>query len=397
MKKTIKKMVAFLSALTISASMVCSFGASANYSSQYPNLDYTECIKPYLVENSVISDGKELIIEENLQEFLDKYAVNDDISKTFEKLLLERYDREIAEKKAWLYVNNKTGNISVVPYSFPDCSRNSHSLYLGVVKYNGKYRHAYIHQLHAGYNQTLELCPIEFEYNYLQRVADEKFDGDVNSKQIVKQWHEIAGADTLVAVQEIETTNASDYYYRLAKNYSCCELFDAIDFTIPDEIRELYPIVEDEQKFYDSSYDEQLERYISGEKYIEMSDNTRGIFIYGSELPKNSPYHPGNDKVWKEVLDEIVEELLDKDYKYIEEYAKKYTNEELVKMVQARIEGDANCDGKTTIADAILVMQSVSNADKYQLTDQGMFNADFNGDGITTLDAKKIQELLLVQ
>ena len=59
------------------------------------------------------------------------------------------------------------------------------------------------------------------------------------------------------------------------------------------------------------------------------------------------------------------------------------------------VDGDSNCDEQMDMADAVLIMQSLANPDKYQLTDQGKFNADLNGDGITVGDAQKIQEMLL--
>lgn len=65
--------------------------------------------------------------------------------------------------------------------------------------------------------------------------------------------------------------------------------------------------------------------------------------------------------------------------------------------------GDANCDGQLDMADAVLVMQSFANPDKYgengsaenHLTELGIFNADMNDDGLTVGDAQAIQELLL--
>ncbi|MBR5164922.1 MAG: endo-1,4-beta-xylanase [Ruminococcus sp.] len=55
--------------------------------------------------------------------------------------------------------------------------------------------------------------------------------------------------------------------------------------------------------------------------------------------------------------------------------------------------GDANCDGKTTVADAVAILQYISNSDRYTLTDDGKYNADVynNGDGITARDALSIQ------
>ena len=69
------------------------------------------------------------------------------------------------------------------------------------------------------------------------------------------------------------------------------------------------------------------------------------------------------------------------------------------------IEGDANCDGQLNMADAVLIMQSLANPDKYgtngtderHLTAQGEKNADIAGDndGVTNLDALAVQKKLL--
>lgn len=54
--------------------------------------------------------------------------------------------------------------------------------------------------------------------------------------------------------------------------------------------------------------------------------------------------------------------------------------------------GDVNVDGEVSIADAVLIMQSLANSDEYKLTSQGMINADVVGnDGITAKDALAIQ------
>lgn len=55
--------------------------------------------------------------------------------------------------------------------------------------------------------------------------------------------------------------------------------------------------------------------------------------------------------------------------------------------------GDANCDGKVTVADSVAILQYVANADKFALTEQGKRNADVynTGDGITSRDALSIQ------
>ncbi len=56
--------------------------------------------------------------------------------------------------------------------------------------------------------------------------------------------------------------------------------------------------------------------------------------------------------------------------------------------------GDANCDGKLTLADATAILQSIANPDKYGLSSQGVANGDVSnvGDGITTADAIAIKK-----
>ncbi len=55
--------------------------------------------------------------------------------------------------------------------------------------------------------------------------------------------------------------------------------------------------------------------------------------------------------------------------------------------------GDTNEDGEVTLADAVLIMQSLANPDIYTLTEKGRLNADVvgNGDGISSNDALAIQ------
>ncbi len=60
------------------------------------------------------------------------------------------------------------------------------------------------------------------------------------------------------------------------------------------------------------------------------------------------------------------------------------------------VDGDANCDGKYTIADSTAILQSLGNPDKYGLSLQGEFNADiYNvGDGVTPMDALEVQKAM---
>lgn len=64
--------------------------------------------------------------------------------------------------------------------------------------------------------------------------------------------------------------------------------------------------------------------------------------------------------------------------------------------VKVTLYGDSNNDKSVTIADAVLIMQSIANADEYNLTAQGMANADVvgNNDGVTNKDALVIQQVV---
>lgn len=55
--------------------------------------------------------------------------------------------------------------------------------------------------------------------------------------------------------------------------------------------------------------------------------------------------------------------------------------------------GDANCDGKVTLADSLAILQYIANADKYPLSAAGVLNADCvdAGKGITAMDAVAVQ------
>ena len=65
--------------------------------------------------------------------------------------------------------------------------------------------------------------------------------------------------------------------------------------------------------------------------------------------------------------------------------------------------GDANCDEEVNLADAVLIMQSIANPDKYGpgmelgITPQGELNGDVseNGNGLTNKDALAIQKFKL--
>ena len=78
------------------------------------------------------------------------------------------------------------------------------------------------------------------------------------------------------------------------------------------------------------------------------------------------------------------------------------SNEETIDLFNA-VTGDANNDGETNMADAVMIMQSLANPNKYgingthetHITSQGEFNGDMDGNGLTNADALEIQKMLL--
>ena len=59
--------------------------------------------------------------------------------------------------------------------------------------------------------------------------------------------------------------------------------------------------------------------------------------------------------------------------------------------------GDANCDGKVDISDAVLIKCYLINSENYKISAQGKANADVqgNGNGINAQDAVAIQKYIL--
>ncbi|MDE6797610.1 MAG: dockerin type I repeat-containing protein [Ruminococcus sp.] len=80
-----------------------------------------------------------------------------------------------------------------------------------------------------------------------------------------------------------------------------------------------------------------------------------------------------------------------------EEKINLYTSPDNIGSLQPTLLGDANEDGELSLSDAVLIMQSLSNPDTFQLTPQGKANADIygDGDGVTAMDALQIQKIMI--
>ena len=123
--------------------------------------------------------------------------------------------------------------------------------------------------------------------------------------------------------------------------------------------------------------------------YVEMPDSLEGIWIdnaYGAVSGTASGIKTGNG-----VTEEKGTAVTTTTTSFVP--AVTTTTTTTAKPVVTDIAwGDANCDGKTDVADAVLILQSITNPDQYTISDEGKINSDvYNvGDGITASDALSI-------
>lgn len=153
-----------------------------------------------------------------------------------------------------------------------------------------------------------------------------------------------------------------------------------------------------------------------GTYYVEIS--WQNCDFYGSRVYQfgllNKMHPETYDTVWDSTNDYSYGDLVsfedDNDAAAITDKITLYADDKLVWGVEPdgtsaedaangsgsnKLVGDANCDGKVTIADSTAILQALGNKDKYGLSKQGEINADCCnvGDGIKTNDALAIQKL----
>lgn len=130
---------------------------------------------------------------------------------------------------------------------------------------------------------------------------------------------------------------------------------------------------------------ENLNNYLADKNYDVTVDTDQHIYVI-----------PNNKNITLEEQLTLLKELKENCGLVINAGVDQSTNEVCngIDLYNA-VDGDANCDEDMNMADAVLIMQSLANPDKYKITEQGEFNSDLNGDGITNADALAIQKKLL--
>ena len=157
--------------------------------------------------------------------------------------------------------------------------------------------------------------------------------------------------------------------------------------------QEVAPFVIDKYKLYNEEDIATLESYLSNNGIEYSVENFVSVFSDVSVGIKINPEVASIDEYY-DIFIKIKE-----DTGFIVDWfmltsAVGITDIEMT-LPEPTILGDANEDGKVTIADAVLIMQALSNPNDFQLTPQGIANADMvgDGDGVTVMDALRIQEM----
>ena len=133
--------------------------------------------------------------------------------------------------------------------------------------------------------------------------------------------------------------------------------------------------------------------YVLSEGSIDITDKVN----FGKKTPQ-SVYTPGSGPQYKIELYAADDISTPEGDTVIYEGNHIYNDHDYLTItVNIGIIGDANCDEDVNMADAVLIMQSIANPDKYKLSAQGEKNADVEGssDGVTNKDALKIQKFKL--
>lgn len=145
--------------------------------------------------------------------------------------------------------------------------------------------------------------------------------------------------------------------------------------------------------FFESQFDLN-DNGVCGE-YIDVNLYQMLVMVYIDSINDVEGFCSLSSKEIEEYRQNYINELrMIKDFGAPQEAPMMNGNDVFVGSAVANIAGDANCDGKLDVADAVAVLQFISNAEKYPLSDQGRTNADVDGiDGVTGSDAIAIQKI----
>lgn len=124
---------------------------------------------------------------------------------------------------------------------------------------------------------------------------------------------------------------------------------------------------------------------------VSFVDRIKAIDEYtrNIEFVNHGHFVVKNDETFAKLMEIGVGNVVNISFKQIELFIGDVYNLEKVDLKF----GDANDDKSVNVADAVFIMQSLSNPSEYKLTEKGINNADIvnTGDGVTPTDALAIQ------
>ena len=221
--------------------------------------------------------------------------------------------------------------------------------------------------------------PVEnLEVKFIERV-----DGGNDKYKVIESWNTSDEPVKKIFVEDMMPDDNNKYYH----TYSVIidNIPDGYVCEFMEDLKETMALPKDEQP--------------TGWVYCSIGR----MSVKQTKFDNDTAKWFGEDVYYEKVKIEVISESA---YKQREEEYQKYLDSlepsipelaeivtDVVNEIKPTLSGDADCDSKVNINDAVFVMQSIANPDKYQLSWQGKANADIDGNGITLSDAVTIQEM----
>ncbi len=222
---------------------------------------------------------------------------------------------------------------------------------------------------------SLEDSYTSSEFDMSMRYAEDWFNVNVTDGNLVKFKPQGSA--------EFNSENNTDYLLEVVSNYRSKDEEDNdiwYDISVAGNNKNVT------LRKADSSTDRETNGY-----YIESTSslgkiNIKAVNNANAKGKQINSFNISSNKVFisnEPLYGSIICKIGDKYYENGEEYS---TEKHL---------GDANCDGQTSMADAVLILQHLSNSSKYPVNEWGKKNADVNnaGNGLTAEDALEIQKM----
>lgn len=176
----------------------------------------------------------------------------------------------------------------------------------------------------------------------------------------------------------VKKSSPKQFVIRIAKNADMSAVSSVLDtFGLSDNIE-----VKQQQKYTSVSVTLSDENGLQNAREIcsELAeiDEIKEFTYYGDKYTINEGFQDGNAEGFAGVqFYDLFEDASEVDVNTVD--------------VLNALDGDANEDGETDLADATAIIQAIGNPAKYALSAQGEFNADTDGNGLTGADALEIQ------